>query len=401
MKKSSLIILLFLLVFPITSAITTTLAPVYQPSETIIIKIEGNILEPLSPSDVVFKRNHVAVAVNYDLKKIGDTYYLYAQAPLNKNNYTLFINDVSTTVNGQMTTLDFNQSFRVDGNITDYWINPGFAVVNQGNLEFTITLNTDTAMSIMTDFPDSQSITLTPGSNMISLSTVGKSSGFYQAVIGKYTIPLQIINSQIPQNQTQAELFILPRVVNRVVLSNSNYTFNISLLNNGSSNIQNIRISFNESVFNISPEIIESLNPGEGKQISVSLLKKSGVIKEDILFYNSNQELGNLEVNISFTSNSTMTSVENESVGAYYCSELSGIFCAANEMCSTDPIQSLDGLCCTGTCAVEEESSFGWIGYISIALIILILIFVFFKYKKSAVPKPKTSSLINPLAKKI
>src|SRR3989344_4443489 len=127
LMKLQLCILLFLLI-PFSSAISTNMASTYQPGETMIIEIQGNILQPISLSNVVFKRAHVAIAVIYDVKRIGDKYYLYAQLPLQQNNYTLFINDIATTVSGIVTTTDFNQTFTVSGNIIDYSINPGFAI---------------------------------------------------------------------------------------------------------------------------------------------------------------------------------------------------------------------------------------------------------------------------------
>ena len=392
------VLLLFIFLLNAVSGISTTLAPIYQPGETIIIKIEGNILQPIQPSDVLFKRAHVAVAVNYDIKKIGDNYYLYAQAPTNKNNYTLFINDIATTINGVITSLDFNQSFSIDGNITDYSVSPGFVITNQNKMDFTINLNLDQPISISTNFPDEHSVNLNPGANTISLSTEGKVSGFYEIILGKYNIPIQITGSQTNQTQTKNNNLILtPTTINRVILANSPYSFNISITNNGSSNMENLKFSFNDAIFNITPNLIISITPQETKEITISLLKLSGSsLQEEIIIYDASDKLVSLKLNMSFTDDENKTSPVIDSNLKYYCSELNGIFCASNEVCSSDTIPSIDGLCCTSTCTVKEESSFGWIGYVSILTIILILIFVYFKYKKAKVPQLKPSS-INPM----
>ncbi len=396
------IILLLIILLNGVSAISTNLLPSYQPGETIIIKIEGNILEPITPTDIIFKRNHVAVAVDYDIKKILGNYYLYAQAPTNNNNYTLFINDISTTINGIVSSLDFNQSFTVSGNITDYSVSPGFIISNSNNLEFTIKSNLDQQVSIMTNFPDERAINLNPGTNSVSLSTEGKNSGLYEVIIGKYKLPIQIINSQENQSVTSVNLILSPSIINRAVLSNSNYSFNISLTNNGSTALQNIQFSFNENLFSLYPQSINSLAPQETKEIVVNLLKTSITkIQEDIIIYDSNQQLKILNLNISFTPNPNNISTTNDSTQnvQYYCSELNGVFCSANELCSSEQVQSLDGLCCTGTCSIEEDSGFGWIGYLSIAIVIGLLLFVYLKYAKSAIPQPKPG-IINPLTKK-
>ncbi|MGV8142902.1 MAG: hypothetical protein ACP5NS_04715 [Candidatus Pacearchaeota archaeon] len=395
------VLLLSIILLQLVSAVSTNLAPVYQPGETIIIKIDGNILEPITPADIIFKRNHVAIAVNYDVKRIGESYYLYAQAPFNKNNYTLFINDISTTVNGQVTSLDFNQSFKVDGNNTDYSVSPGFAILNGDDLELVVNLYLDQPINIMTNFPDERAIILNPGSNTVSLSTLGKASGIYQVNIGKYILPVQIISNVNSQNQTQSsQILISPQTINRVLLSNSNYSLNISIFNNGSSALENIQFLFDSDLFVLSPSTIVAIAPGESKDIELKLLKNSGLIIKDLIIYNSNEQLATFKINISFTTNPNQTSIGNNSlVSEYYCSELSGVFCTANEVCSSDPIQSLDGLCCTGTCSIEEESSFGWIGYLSIAVVLSILIFMYLRYRKTAIPVSKPG-IINPLAKK-
>ena len=114
-----ILLLILALIIPLASSISTTMLPAYQPSDTMIIEIQGNILEPITPQDIVFKRAHVAIAVDYDVKRIGDKYYLYAQLPINPNNYTLFINDIDTTVNGQAQVIDYNQTFQVIGNTSE------------------------------------------------------------------------------------------------------------------------------------------------------------------------------------------------------------------------------------------------------------------------------------------
>ncbi len=399
------ILLLSLVLLQTVSAVSTTLAPSYQPGETILIKIEGNILEPILSSDILFKRNHILIPVNYDITRINGTYYLYAQAPINKNNYTLFIKDISTTINGVVKSINFNQSFSVIGNLTDYSVSPGFAIVHKDKLDFTITLNLDNSVNINTNFPEEHSITLSPGQNKISLSTANKSEGIYLITLGKYQIPVQIIRTNSFNNATIINeipfsvLKIYPSKINRTISSNSIYSFNISLTNNGSSNLQNVQFSFNQSIFSISPSVIASIKSNESKEVTISLLNLlDGKIQEEIIIYDANQQLYNLKLNLFSNNNSNEPSLPTQPPSGIvrYCSEdVNGKSCAANEVCSVELIQMKDGACCTGTCSVKKESSSGWIAYLSIIIIVGILIFVYLRYKKTAIPKIKPG-LINP-----
>lgn len=382
--------LMLILLLPVASAITTNMQPTYQPGETMIIEINGNILQPIFSSNVVFKRAHVAIAIDYDLKRIGPKYYLYAQLPLVQNNYTLFLNDVATTSNGVNVITDFNQSFSVSGEVASYSINPGFAIIND-SLSLSFTLNYDQPETINLNFPDEQSFTLQPGQNSLNLQLSSVSPGLYQAVFGRYTIPIQVLNNSQPGQQTgqNISLQLTPPAIRGVLLENASASFSLSIKNLGESAIENLLIRFNTNLFNITPYIISSIGPNSSQQFNVGLIRISGPPINSEIIIQAGSSNYSIPVNISFTLNSNETTIINESTQQFYCSELGGIFCTAAEICSTDPTQALDGSCCVGTCTIEESSGFGWIGYTSIGVIILILLFIYLKYKKSGIPKPK------------
>jgi len=99
MKKAIFfIILLSFFVIPV-SAISTDMKESYSLGETMIIEIFGDILEPIFPENVEFRRGHVKVPFDYDIKKLGDRYFLWAVTPESENNYTLVLKDVTTTFN--------------------------------------------------------------------------------------------------------------------------------------------------------------------------------------------------------------------------------------------------------------------------------------------------------------
>ncbi len=387
-------LLLLTVLIPLASSISTTMLPVYQPGETMIIELQGNILEPISPSDILFKRAHVAIAVDYDVKRVGNKYYLYAQMPLNKNNYTLFINNIATTVNGAPTTVKYNQTFTVSGNTSDYSISPGFIISNKDFI-LTINSNLDQPTTININFPEERAVTLQPGTNILQMKISSVSQGVSLATLGKYTVPIQITSSSANQSQ-EIQISISPSTIRQIILANQQKIYNFSIINTGAIDADNLYFSFNESIFDITPSIISLIQPNSSQQFNLSLKRKTGELLEKIFVARNNKFIANMTLDISFTNNKSETT--NNSVNnQYYCSELNGKFCSAIETCSTQIVPSLDGSCCTGVCQTEEKSSNSWIVYTSVIILLIILFFIYRSYRKNKLPKLNKSSLLSTI----
>jgi len=388
-----------IILIPLASSISTTLLPNYQPGETMIIEIQGNILEPIFPSDILFKRAHVAVAVNYDVKRIGGKSYLYAQVPSTPNNYTLFINNIATTVNGIVTKINYNQTFTVSGNMSEYSISPGF-IIEDKDFILTITSNLDQPLTINLDFPQERAVTLQPGANPIKMSIEFVGPGVYLAKIGKYTVPLQIKFINFPQNiSDNISISIAPQAFKETLLTNQEKTYNFTIKNSGEFDLNNLYFIFDQTLFDITPSQITSIQSNSSQEFTLSLKRNSGLpLSGEIFLAKDSNILVNLTINITFTNNQSQTT-NNTNENRYYCSELGGKFCSATETCSTKPTSSLDGSCCTGVCKANEESSNSWIAYVSILVVLIILFLIYRSYKKAKIPKPKTLS-INSILKK-
>lgn len=393
MKK--FLILFFLVLIPLSSGISTTMLPAYQPGETMIIEIQGNILSPIDRSDIVFRRAHVAIAVDYDVKRVLDKYYLYAQVPLSSNNYTLYINDISTTLNGQNQIVDFNQTFEVSGNLTEYSINPGLIITDK-DFSLTIKSNLDQQTTISSDFPEESTFTINPGNNELNFDVSSKSSGFYLATIGKYKVPIQIIKSQSTKSDFSISVF--PKFVKEVLKLNSLKSYNFSIFNNGNDSIENLYFAYNQEIFSLDRESF-SLAPNESINLSVTLKNSTQNFNEIISIALGSDMLANITFRISFTQNDSQ--VTNSSNPEYYCSELGGSFCSAVEVCSGQSIQALDGLCCVGSCNLEEKSSSKWVVYLLVALVLVVIIFIYLRYKKAKLPKPKNLAINSVLKRPI
>ncbi|MBM3231997.1 hypothetical protein FJZ21_01305 [Candidatus Pacearchaeota archaeon] len=390
-----LLLLIILLILPLVSSVSTTMLPFYQRSETMIIEIQGNILEPIERSDIIFKRGHVAIAVDYDLRRILDKYYLYAQVPSTSNNYTLFINNIATTVNGQTKLVNFNQTFEVTSNLTDYSINPGFIITNQ-DFSISINSNLDFSQTINSDFPEEMSIILNPGINNVNFDTDSKESGFYIATIGKYQVPIFITDSQ--STQERISLTVYPKILRETLKINSPKSYNISIRNNGQQAVEGIYFVYNEDIFSLSNNSI-NLGANQTVNLSISLINTNTDILETILISKGSEAIENISFQIYFTQNDSQ--VTNSSNPEYYCSELGGKFCSATETCSGQNVQTLDGSCCVGICSIVEEESSSWILYLFIGVVLIVIIFIFLRYRKTKLPSPKNLPISSILKKSI
>ena len=404
----SLIGVLFLNFTSLTQAITTDLRANYSPGETIIIKISGNILEQISQSQVEFKRGHVSVPAEYEIINLGGDYFLWALAPLGVNNYTLHLNDISTTVQGKVKKIDFEQNFSVYGNVIDYSVKPGIIFAKE-DFQVIIQLNEDGKKEIGVNFPAQRTVTLKPGINTIDFE-IGDVVGaqLTSVQIGNYILPAYIVGEKQSSSIGGAYFEIDPiKIEKRIFLSEKEVKFPVRIFNRGSGELKDITIEYNKAIFTLSMDKISSLSSEGEAQINISLKEIPSEEKELneklIIGYNGSEIEVPILINF-YSSNDGL--IENRSYQnktgnvtsstgqGYYCSELAGIICAASETCSIQTIQSKDGPCCAGLCEKETKSSKSWIGYLIAGIALLIILFIFIKYKKTEVGE-------NPIQKRI
>lgn len=377
-------VLFFALIIPSTYAISTDLKETYQPGETLIIEISGNILQPISSSDIEFKRGHILVPFSYDIKRIGDRYFLYAILPATENNYTLFINNIQTTISGNPAIINFNQSFSISGELISYSVSPGFFITSK-DIQFIIRLNKDLPETISLDFPAEHQIVLQPGENIIDLSISSVESGFRKINLGIYQIPLLILD-ETSSGFTQQNINPFPPKIESIILSGKKETYPFKIINSGNFPASNFEFIFNPDIFEINPSTISTITPNSSIEFNLTIKTINVPIYENITI-SSGDYSRDLIINISYTENESETNTPYleayEENSGYYCSELSGVFCSADEVCSSSPISALDGQCCTGTCDAQSETSYAWIGWVIGVIILIVLIWIFFKYKKS------------------
>ena len=388
---------MFVILISSVSAVSTDMKELYRPGETAIAKISGNFIEPLFPEDVKFKRINVEVPFNYDLKKIGQDYYLWFIAPVNENNYTLIIEDKSPT--GIVDVVDFMQNFSVKGELVDYSVNPGF-IFTSDDFEINVFLNLDEDLPISVDFPVERGINLRSGENTIRFSTenvVGHN--FIEINVGDYVIPAIIFGGEgnIIVEEVLPNFRFSPRRIDIVVLENEVNPYPFALVNTGDEDLE-IELDYNRDLFFIhEDEFI--IRPDETREFDIGLLSNNQEEINEIIYARSGELVIELPVGIAFTE--ILADVDQgylegnytETVG-YYCSELLGKVCVEGEVCSGENVVALDNSnCCVGSCEEPKKEGNSLIGYILGGLALLVVAFVYYNYRKK-------KKMENPVLKK-
>lgn len=195
MKKWVLIIGLIILLHSV-SAVSLGINNEYAARETIIGMLSQDVVGTVQKSQVSLVRDgHIPVAFEYDVKKLGSDQYIWLVAPQTAGSYTLRFNDLIATVGGAPQVVDYEKSFIVSANSTDYSISPG-AVYANSDFEIVVTLYESFNKKINVDFPSSREVTLFPGTNEIDFDLDGfVGTEFLMINVGKYVVPSYLIGA--------------------------------------------------------------------------------------------------------------------------------------------------------------------------------------------------------------
>ncbi len=447
-REFLIVVLVTLLLFSVNAkAISSNIKDSYEKKETIIGELYGSILAPISKSQINLVRDgHIDVAFDYDIKQLGNKYYVWLTAPQNKGNYTLIINDIVTNEQGFQTQVNYQKNFKVLSNATDYSVKPGFISTSQ-DFFITASLYSEIEKTINIDFPNSQSINLQQGDNKIDFSikdVVGTQLNTIN--FGKYAVPVyivdkainnsvnqttnQTINQTSPVNVTSnntnpetnnsinrtnqtinftnpsnysinASFKIVPQSIKSTILITENPSYPFKIFNFENSSV-NITLNYDKNIFVIIPYINLSIESNSSIQLNLSLKNNTGVTIRDAVIITSDKKSEYLLIEFNFTkksedvSTSYLSGSSSSSESLLYCSEIPGakLCTASGEICNGKVVSSLDdGICCQGTCKAEKTNSKAWIGYLIIAIVILVLLIIYLKYKKTKSPANPMASL--------
>jgi len=375
------------------AAIETDLKKNYLQGETIVVKISGNIIEPFLPEQVKFIRaGHVQeIPVIYELKKLDDNYYIWALAPKSPGNYTLILNDLTTTLSGSPKKVEFRQNFSIEKNLTDYSVSPGF-IISEKDFSIQAQLYLDKDIKINVDYPSKREFMLKPGNNVLDFKIEGP-PGIKIISVGKYSIPINILSGSQSSSINAPYSFAPNYLTKTFSVNEKNKTARFSIVNTGEKEIKDIQIIHGD-YFTLYPTEKITLKAKESKEYTLTILKSDGIRLQDQISARSGEWNIVLPIKIDFEEINDTPIKKNED---YRCSELGGKICTDSQKCIGTLNSSQEGLCCIGSCAQkdkESENGGSIMGYILAILVVAGLIGLYWKYKKT---KPDQ----NPLPKKI
>jgi len=393
-------LLVAVLMISCVSGLSVSLGESYKAKETMIFEIQGNLLEPVKVDNVEWKRGNVRVPVEFDVKRLGGKTYIWAIAP-SEGDYTFYINNVATTVEGVNKEIDFEQDFSVVNGSIGYNVKPGF-VIAQDDFELNVFLYGDVEQDIEMN---GGSFKLGLGDNKIKIDVDLLEEGLQNLKVGDYSIPLYIVKDNIGKRVWRGNVIIdvVPIEIQRIVMVGSGGLFYpILLKNSGEESIDYIEIWSDHPRLRVKPIEIKNISIGDEVEINLSVLGSLDEKIESVVYIQAGSEVTILPVSLDVSSDNATVDVGGGGQRGFYCVELGGRLCVVGEVCNGETKSALDGGCCLGVCSDAESSSggdeeggWGWIGWLLMGIVVLVVIIVFVKFKKakpsaSAIDKAKT-----------
>lgn len=387
MKLSIILAGLLFILFScfLVNALSVNLAEQYEQKETIIFEVRGNILSPIQQSQIEVRRSNTPqqIPLKYEVSQLLGKHFVWIEAPNQTGNYTLFIKDIDTTVQGIRQKINFEQNFSIGENITAYSVFPGF-IKARDKFDIEIVSYIDEEIIIPTSYPSEENLVLKPGKNKFTFPLIPIEEQIIADIaIGKYHIPAHLIPNSSYQRNIREGIYFEPAHIKRKIYRSNIPQYTIIITNKENLTYEDLFLQYQNDLLRIVPGDKFTLKPLESKQFNLTLSKgiNESIESQIILVYGARES--RLEIDLEFEDIEVNTS--SQTVFDYYCAELGGEQCSEGTTCSGDTKDSIDGKCCLGFCSIPEEpeSNLRWIGWVLAAVIIIILGFVFMKYRKT------------------
>jgi|SRR3989344_4594240 len=425
MKKNITLIFILLLIFPIISAVEFDVKDSFSQGETLTAKLSGNFVDSVSNDNIFFYRGHVRIAMNPEIAKINDEYYIYAQlSGKNQGNYSVSIENVKYMKGSEIVDEKIIKNFTIINTSADFSINPGFVITNQDffiqtqNLKdskIDIKIKTDTIYGSTSggflDFlfgnsssetQQETSVTLKSGEikkinfnikniTQTTLKTIELSTGSLV-----YTIPVYILVNKTQDTKKEPALGFGQEGLNVSISTDSKTERIIYLTNTGKGTLVNITLSVSESLkpyISVFPIEIKDLE--EGSSVKITLDINSDFSEKSIegeIKAKNTEDTGSIyayfELILNFIEDyKPLPGVNETIVRTKTCLEINGTICDSDEKCEGKTENAKDGVCCIGTCKKEDVSNTGKIIGWTIVVIIVLFLLWFFKTKYKGAKK--------------
>ena len=333
-EKIILLILSSMFFISLVSAVNIQLAkPEYYPGETIQADITGSFSGGLSKDKIFLCRGSEVnpIAVSSNLVQLQDKFLFYAltSSSLSAGDYSIKIK--STTTQTCLSGVVLSKSFKITSTTSPYiQLDPGF-IIYSSNGEISIKVK---------GFVDIQDITAsfaatgeTKDFTLVDLATKTiyfNTNNLYgniesSVTINDYTIPVYLSLPLAPENQTQNdtinqtteeeiilkdEIKFSPESMNLVVLNNTSYEVNFSVINLGNKTITGIDLSSESGEISLSKSYIDELSSHNTTKITIDF-KTSEQLETNITLAYKNQSIY-LPILINITKDQSEVDVETD-----------------------------------------------------------------------------------------
>lgn len=345
MKSIALFFVLILSLISIVSALDIQINNNVSLGENVLMKVSGNFLENIQKSDISFYRRHMPTSfANYDVKKIGEDFYIYAMVDLIKipDNYSIQIKGIEYMKGAVISSETIIGNFSVLNQTADFSLIPGI-------------IKTDAIFSVkIQNLQD----------NGIVLKATDNSSADYNLKSG------EIINL----------FFDLGNGTRTINFKSENQEYNLIV----------------ENPIIISEEINDSLDNESEDNLTdndtVIIIDENITEEDNKTILDENQSEGNITKNETIDPKDIL--ITNEETGEVKtCAELNGTSCIPSTQKCEGEKQTSDGAeCCLGKCinktSNKSKKIVGWV-----LIIVIVLIFAWFFLKKYKGTKKKKIDL--------
>ncbi len=398
MKKILLLCLTFLLVSTVSS-IEFNVNPTYPQGGAIITTISGSFQKSLSLEDFTFYRNHVRVPMNFDLRKIGDEYYLYVDLESkDANNYSIQIADVEYLKGSKVIKEDIQRNFTVTNTVADFTISEGFIMTED---DFSLTVQ---------NLQDEKSTIGYKLGEQVGSRTLysGEITRFDFSVNSLPQLKIQYLEIKSNSTTYQIPIYILesPKNIQPVKFEFDKHQMNISLdldnetrrtvylSNTGTETIFQIKLSLDselEKYVKLSKEEIFNLSSGFLYPIEISVFSDDLPRKiHGNLTARSSSFTDSIFLNITFSPGYQPSAEETSNQKT--CVEIGGYPCSNADLCKGEIFTAKDGNCCQTSCLLDDSASSGSfkiLGWIVLAVLIGVGVWFYFKKYRNAESAPK------------
>ena len=378
MKKFVFIFVILFLSLSFISAAEIEVNGKILKGETLVAKISGNFVQPLTGENIYFYRRHMPTSMGfYDLIKIQEEYYLYVNIPLEKipDNYSIIVKDAKYMIGTQIVTDNFFGNFTIPNLEVPFTLNPGILIADTN---YSIVIQNLEPSTIIVEYKQiiygeqpipEQGTFFDTLINLFEESSIGEEVGtnYVSLLSGQEKtveiVPQNYLGFQEVEFNYENSSHVVLAWINEAIPEEENET---EIVN------ETIEETPEENETEIVNETIEETTEEEKDETFWDLL------------FGKDEENNTEEINLEEEEEEFI----QEDSDLETCEEMGGETCETGFKCSIDTVYAKDAKCCLDECLKIEKSSTGkTIGWVIIIVLVLFLTW-FFKKKYRSSPKP-------------